>query len=90
MSQQRCIKFQKSYLELLKSSGDNPYIFEKLRKSSTTFVYKVFPDSEVNLAETGNYQVCPDLESEQKRPIVNIISLVLLIHISSRLYLWKA
>jgi len=90
MSQQRCSKFQKSYLELLHSSGYDPYIFEKLRKSSTTFVYNVFPDTEVNLAETGNYQVCPDLETEQKCPNVNFISPVLLIQISSSLYLWKA
>ena len=58
-------------------------------KSSTTFVYNSFPDSEVNLAETGIYQVCPDLETEQKHPIVNIISQVVLIQISSRLYRWK-
>jgi len=90
MSQQRCSKFQKSYLELINSSGDDPDIFEKIRKSSTTFIYNVFPDSEVNLAETGNYQVCSDLETEQKCPIVNIISPVLLIQISSRLYLWEA
>ena len=90
MSQQRCSKFQKPYLELINSSGDDPYIFEKLRKSSTTFVYNVFPDAEVNLAEIGNYQVCPDLETEQKRPIVNFISPVLLIQISSSLYFWKA
>jgi len=55
MSQQRCSSFQKLYPELLNSSGDDPYIFEKLGKSSATFIYHVFPDSEVNLAETGNY-----------------------------------
>ena len=90
MSQQRCSRFQKLYPELLNSSGDDPYIFEKLRKSSTTLVYNFFPDSEVNLAETGNYQVCPDFETEQKHPGVNIISQVLLIQISSSLYRWKA
>jgi len=90
MSQQRCSSFQKLYLELLNSSGDDPYLFEKLRKSSTTFVYNFFLDSEVNLAETGNYQVCPDLETEQKHPIVNILSQVLLIQISSSLYRSKA
>ena len=51
MSQQKCSNFQKSYIELLNSSGDDPYIFGKLRESSTTFVYTVFPDSEFNLAE---------------------------------------
>jgi len=51
MSQQRCSNFQKLYPKLLNSSGDDPYVFEKLRKSSTTFVYNIFPDSEVNLAE---------------------------------------
>jgi len=51
MSQQRCSNFQKLFLELLYSSGDDPYIFEKLRKSSTTFLHNIFPDSEVNLAE---------------------------------------
>ena len=51
MSQQKCSKFQKLYLDLLNSSGDDPYIFEKLRKSSTTSVYNSFPDYEVNLAE---------------------------------------
>jgi len=60
MSQQRCSKFQKLYLELLNSSGDDPYIFEKLRKSSTTFVYNVFPDSKFNLAENMKYWDCPD------------------------------
>jgi len=90
MSQQRCSNFQKLYLELLNSSRDDPYIFENIRKSSTTFVYNFFPDSEVNLAEIGNYQVCPDLETEQKHPIVNILSQVLLIQISSSLYRWKA
>jgi len=51
MSQQRCSNFQKLYPELLNSSGDDPYVFEKFRKSSTTFIYNIFPDSEVNLAE---------------------------------------
>ena len=74
MSQQRCSKFQKLYLELLNSSGDDLYIFEKLRKSFLTFVYNIFPDSEFNLAESREYQICPDFETEQKHPIVNIIS----------------
>jgi hypothetical protein len=51
MSQQRCSSFQKLYLELLNSSGDDPYIFEKVGKFSTSFVYHVFPDSVFNLAE---------------------------------------
>ena len=51
MSQQKCSKFQKLYLDLLNSSGDDPYIFEKLRKASTTFIYNVFPDYDFNLAE---------------------------------------
>jgi len=79
MSQQRCSSFQKLYLEILNSSGDDHYIFEKLRKSSTTFLYNVFPDSEFNLAENRKYQICPDFETEQKHPILNIISWVLLI-----------
>jgi len=83
MSQQRCSRFPKLYLELLNSSGDDPYIFEKLRKSFTTFVYNVFPDSVFNLAENGKCQICPDFETEQKHPSVNIISQVLLIQISS-------
>ena len=90
MSQQRCCKFQKLYLELLNSSGDDPYSFEKLRNSSTTFVYNAFPDSVFNLAENSKCQICPDLEIEQKHPTVNIISRVLLIQISSSLYRWKA
>ena len=90
MSQQRCCKFQKLYLELLNSSGDDPYIFEKLRKSYTTFVYHVFPDSVFNLAENRKCQICPDFETEQKHPIENIISQVLLIQISPILYCWKA
>jgi len=45
MSQQMCSNFQKLYLDLLNSSGDDPYIFETLRKSFTTFVYNIFPDS---------------------------------------------
>ena len=55
MSQQRCSNFQKLYLELLNSSGDDPYIFEKLRKYSITFVYNVFPDSDFNLAKNRKY-----------------------------------
>jgi len=90
MSQQRCSKFQKLYLELLKSSGDDSDLFEKLRKSSITFVYNVFSDSEVNLAESMEYQNCPDFETEQKHPIVNIISRAILIQISLSLYCWKA
>jgi len=90
MSQQRCSNFQKLYLELLNSSGDDPYIFEKLGKSSTTFVYHVFPDSVFNLAENRKFQICPDFETEQKHPGVNILSHVLLIQISSSLYRWKA
>jgi len=86
MSQQRCNKFQKLYLEFLYSSRDDPYIFEKLRKSSTTFVYHVFPDSVFNVAESREYQNCPDFDTEQKHPSVNIISQVLLIEISASLY----
>ena len=55
------------------------HIVGTLIKSSTTFVYNVFPDSEVILSENRKYQNCPDLETEQKHPIVNIISRVLLI-----------
>jgi len=40
-------------------------------KSSTTFVYNVFPDSEFNLVENRKYQDCPDFETEQKHPSVN-------------------
>ena len=90
MSQQRCSKFQKLYLELLNSSGDDPYIGGKLMKSSTSFVYNTFPDPVFNLAENSKCQICPDLETEQKHPTVNIISRVLLIQISSSLYRWKA
>ena len=90
MSQQRCSKFQKLYLELLNSSGDDPYIFENIRKSSTTFVYNFFPGSEVRLSENRKYQIYSDCETEQKYPIVNIISQVLLSQISSSLYRWKA
>ena len=90
MSQQRCSNFQKLYLELLNSSGDDPYIFEKLRESFSTFIYIFFPDSEVNLSESREYQICPDFETEQKHPGVNILSQVLLIQISSSLYRWKA
>jgi len=89
MSQQRCSKFQKLYLELLNSSGDDLYIFEKLRKSFLTFVYNIFPDSEFNLAEKRKCQICPDFETEQKHPSVNVISQVILIQMSSRLYHWK-
>jgi len=90
MSQQRCSKFQKLYLELLNLSGDDPYIFEKHRKSSTTFVYHVFPDSDFNLAENREYQICLDFETVQKHPSINVISQVLRIHMSSSLYGWKA
>jgi len=89
MSQQRCSNFQKLYLELLNSSRDDPYIFENLRKSSTTFVYNFFPDSDVKLSQNREYQIFPDFETEQKHPSVNIISQVLLIQISSSLYRWK-
>jgi len=89
MSRQRCSNFQKLYLELLNSSGDDPYIFENLRKSSTTFVYNVFPDSDVKVSENREYQIYPDFETEHKHPGVNIISQVLLIQISSSLYRWK-
>jgi len=58
-------------------------------KSSSTFVYNFFPDSEFNLAENREYQICPDFETEQKHPSVNIISQVLLIQMSSSLYYWK-
>jgi len=90
MSQQKCSSFKKIYFELLDSSGDDPYIFEKLRKSFTTFVYNIFPDSEFNLAENRKCQICPDLETEQKHPSVNVISQVILIQMSSSLYCWKA
>jgi len=90
MSQQRCGNLQKLYLELRNSSGDDPYIFGKLRKSSTTFVYNFFPFSEFNLAENREYQNCPDFDTEQKHPFVNIISQFLLSQISSSLYHWKA
>jgi len=90
MSQQRCSKFQKLYLELLNSSGDDPCIFENLKKSSTTFVYNVFPGSEVKLTKNRKYQICPDFETEQKYASLNTISQVLLIPISSSLYRWKA
>ena len=79
MFQQRCSNFQKLYLELLNLSGDDPYIFEKLRKSSTTFVYHIFPDSVFNLAENRKFQICSDFETEQKHPSNNVISRVLLI-----------
>jgi len=83
MSQQRCSKLQKLYLGLHKSFGDDPYIVEKHIKSSTILVYNIFPDSEFNLAKNGKYQICPDFETEQRHLIVNIISYVLLIQISS-------
>jgi len=89
MSQQRCSNFQKLYLELLNSSGDDPYIVENIMKSSSTLVYNVFPDSEFNLAENREYQICPDFDTEQKHPIVNIISQVILSQISASLYRWK-
>jgi hypothetical protein len=79
MSQQRCSNFQRLYLELLNSSGDDPYIVEKLMKSSTTFVYNSFPDSEVNSAEIRKFQICPDFETEKKHPSLNVISQVLLV-----------
>jgi len=90
MSQQKYSNLQKLYLELLNSSGDDPYIFGKIRKSSTTFVYNFFPDSEFILAENREYQNYPNLETEQKHPIVNDIAQVLLIQISSSLHRWKA
>jgi len=37
-----------------KSDDDEPYMVEKLMKSSTTFVYNPFLDSEVKLAKIGN------------------------------------
>jgi len=89
MSQQRCSKFRKLYLELLNTSGDDPYIVGKLMKPSTTLVYNFCPDSEFNLAENREYQNCPDFDIEQKHPSVNVISQVLLIQISSSLYCWK-
>ena len=79
MSQQRCSNFQKLYLELLNSYGYDPYIVENIMKSSTSFVYNSFPDSVFNLAENRKCQICPDFETEQKHPILNIISWVLLI-----------
>jgi hypothetical protein len=60
MSQQRCSNFQKLFLELLNSSGDEPYIFEKLRKFSATFVYNFSPDSDVRMSKNKKYQNCPD------------------------------
>jgi hypothetical protein len=59
-------------------------------KSSKTLVYNFLPDSKFNLAENREYPNCPDFDTEHKHPIVNIISQVLLIQISSRLYLWKS
>ena len=90
MSQQKCGNFQKLYLELLNSSGDDPYIVEKLMKSSTYFVYNSFSYSVFNLAEHRKCQICPDCETEQKHPSVYVISQVLLIQMSSSLYCWKA
>ena len=63
MSQQQCSKFQKLYLELLNTSGDDPYIFGKLRKSSTTFIYNLFSGSDIKLSENWKYQICPDFGS---------------------------
>ena len=54
-------------------------MIEKLMKSSTTFVYNYFPDSEVNSAENKKYQNCPDFETVQKHQIVDVITQVLLI-----------
>ena len=85
MSQQQCSNFQKLYLELINTSGDDPYIFKKIRQSSITFVYKFFPDSEFKLAENREYQNCPDIDTEQKHPIVINISQVLLIQMSRKL-----
>jgi len=90
MSQQRCSNIQKLYLELLNSSEDDPYIVEKLMKSSTSFIYNAFQDSEFNLSENRECQICPDLETEQKHPSLNVISQVLLIQMRSSLYCWKA
>jgi len=90
MSQQWCSNFQKLYLERINSSGDDPYIFENLRKSSATFIYNFSPDSDVRMSENRKYQNYPDFDTEQKHPIVNIISQVLLSQISSSLYRWKA
>jgi len=59
-------------------------------KSSTTFVYNSFPASDFKLAENGEYQNCPDFDTEQKHPIASVISQVLLIQISSSLHRWKA
>ena len=58
-------------------------------KSSATVVYNSSPDSDFNLAENREYQNCPDFDTEQKHPIVNMISQVLLIQISSSLDRWK-
>jgi len=54
MSQHRYNNLQKSYLELLRSYGDESYMVEKLMKSSTTSVYPTFPDSDDKLAENRN------------------------------------
>ena len=60
MSQHICSNLQKSYLEIHKSYGDDPYIVENLMKSSTTFVYNVFTDYDVKFTEYRKYQNCPD------------------------------
>ena len=60
MSQHKCSNLYQSYLELQNSYDDDPYIFEKLRKSSTTFVYNIFPYSDFSLAENRKYQICAD------------------------------
>jgi len=54
MSQQRCSNFQKLYLELLNLCGDDPYIFEKHRKSFSTFVNNIFPGSDFTWLKIGN------------------------------------
>jgi len=51
MSQHPYNNLQKSYLELLRSYGDESYMVENLMKSSTTSVYHTFPDSDIKLAE---------------------------------------
>jgi len=51
MSQHRYSNLQKSYLELLRSYGDESYMVEKFMKSFTTSIYHTFPDSDVKSAE---------------------------------------
>jgi len=51
MSQHECSNLYQSYLELQNSYDGHSYIVQRLVKSSTTLVYNIFPDSEVNLAE---------------------------------------